>query len=194
MKIKNLEDVFRYLPIKGETAFSNAKGKFQEKIKKQQLKYLRDHVAELQHSSNCGASIEVNVRDSNSRRGSDAYSLEPSAIDSGRQAPSGQILSTQSDDGIDYDWSSVDDDDDHFHDSYWPDPVNHIYSFVRQRPPVDEWVASRHGDSGEDVDDVILPTAETTAKSDGCYDDHSYDYSRPAVRVLMLFHGASFNS
>jgi len=49
MKIKNLEDVFRYLPIKGEVAFSNAKGKFQEKIKKQQLKYLKDHVEELQH-------------------------------------------------------------------------------------------------------------------------------------------------
>lgn len=49
MKIKNLEDVFRNLPIKGEVAFSNARGKFQEKIKKQQLKYLRDHVEELQH-------------------------------------------------------------------------------------------------------------------------------------------------
>ncbi len=49
MKIKNLEDVFRHLPIKGEVAFSNAKGKFQEKIKKQQLKYLRNHVEELQH-------------------------------------------------------------------------------------------------------------------------------------------------
>ncbi len=49
MKIKDLEDVFRYLPIKGEVAFSNAKGKFQEKIKKQQLKQLREHVEELQH-------------------------------------------------------------------------------------------------------------------------------------------------
>jgi len=49
MKIKNLEDVFRYLPIKGETAFANVKGKFQEKIKKKQLKYLREHVEELQH-------------------------------------------------------------------------------------------------------------------------------------------------
>jgi len=49
MKINNLEDVFRYLPIRGETAFANAKGKFQEKVKKQQLKYLKDHVEELQH-------------------------------------------------------------------------------------------------------------------------------------------------
>lgn len=49
MKIKNLEDVFRYLPIRGETAFANARGKFQEKIKKQQLKYLKDHVDDLQH-------------------------------------------------------------------------------------------------------------------------------------------------
>lgn len=49
MKIKNLEDVFRHLPIRGETAFSNTRGKFQEKIKKKQLKYLRDHVEELQH-------------------------------------------------------------------------------------------------------------------------------------------------
>jgi len=49
VKIQNLEDVFRHLPIKGETAFSSARGKFQEKIKKQQLKYLRDHVDVLQH-------------------------------------------------------------------------------------------------------------------------------------------------
>ncbi|UCF88274.1 MAG: hypothetical protein JSV70_07605 [bacterium] len=49
MKIKNLEDVFRHLPIKGEVAFASVKGKFQEKIKKQQLRYLRNHVDELKH-------------------------------------------------------------------------------------------------------------------------------------------------
>ncbi len=49
MKIKNLEDVFRYLPIKGETAFANVRNKFQEKVKKQQLKYLRHHVDDLGH-------------------------------------------------------------------------------------------------------------------------------------------------
>ncbi len=49
MKIKNLEDVFRHLPIKGEVAFASTRGKFQEKVKKKQLKYMRDYVDELQH-------------------------------------------------------------------------------------------------------------------------------------------------
>jgi hypothetical protein len=62
MKIKNLEDVFRYLPIKGETAFANAKGKYQEKIKKQQLKCLRDHVEELQHLLEEGEEILLAAR------------------------------------------------------------------------------------------------------------------------------------
>jgi hypothetical protein len=62
MKIKNLEDVFRYLPIKGETAFANAKGKYQEKIKKQQLKCLRDHVEELQHLLEQGEEILLAAR------------------------------------------------------------------------------------------------------------------------------------
>jgi len=57
MKIKNLEDVFRHLPIKGEIAFANARGKFQEKIKKQQLKYLKDHVDELKHALEEGEEI-----------------------------------------------------------------------------------------------------------------------------------------
>jgi hypothetical protein len=62
MKIKNLEDVFRYLPIKGEVAFTNARGKFTEKIKKQQLKYLRDHVEELQHILEEGEEILLSAR------------------------------------------------------------------------------------------------------------------------------------
>ncbi len=62
MKIKNLEDVFRYLPIKGETAFANTKGKFQEKIKKQQLKCLRDHVDDLQHILEEGEEVLLAAR------------------------------------------------------------------------------------------------------------------------------------
>ncbi len=62
MKIKNLEDVFRHLPIRGETAFANARGKFQEKIKKQQLKYLRDHVEDLQHVLEAGEEILLAAR------------------------------------------------------------------------------------------------------------------------------------
>jgi hypothetical protein len=62
MKIKNLEDVFRYLPIKGEVAFANARGKFQEKIKKQQLKYLKDHVEDLQHVLEEGEQILLAAR------------------------------------------------------------------------------------------------------------------------------------
>ena len=62
MKIKNLEDVFRYLPIKGEIAFSSARGKFQEKIKKQQLKYLREHVEVLQHILEEGEEILLAAR------------------------------------------------------------------------------------------------------------------------------------
>ena len=57
MKIKKLEDVFRHLPIKGEVAFANPRGKFQEKIKKQQLKYLRDYVEDLQHILEGGEEI-----------------------------------------------------------------------------------------------------------------------------------------
>ena len=49
MKNANLEDVFRRLPIKGDTAFTNTRGKFQEKIKKQQLRFLRDFTEELKH-------------------------------------------------------------------------------------------------------------------------------------------------
>jgi hypothetical protein len=62
MKIKNLEDVFRYLPIRGEVAFANARGKFQEKIKKQQLKYLKDHVNDLQHILEEGEEILLAAR------------------------------------------------------------------------------------------------------------------------------------
>ena len=62
MKIKNLEDVFRHLPIKGEVAFTNARGKFQEKVKKQQLKYMRDHVEELQHILEEGEEILLAAR------------------------------------------------------------------------------------------------------------------------------------
>jgi hypothetical protein len=62
MKIKNLEDVFRYLPIKGETAFANARGNFQEKIKKQQLKCLREHVEDLQHILEEGEEILLAAR------------------------------------------------------------------------------------------------------------------------------------
>jgi hypothetical protein len=62
MKIKNLEDVFRYLPIRGESAFANARGKFQEKIKKQQLKCLKDHVDELQHILEEGEEILLAAR------------------------------------------------------------------------------------------------------------------------------------
>ena len=49
MKIRELQDVLSQLPIKGETAFVNTRGKFREKIKRQQLKYLRDYVADLKH-------------------------------------------------------------------------------------------------------------------------------------------------
>ena len=62
MKIKNLDDVFRFLPIKGEVAFSNARGKFQEKIKKQQLKYLKDHVEDLQHTLEEGEEVLLAAR------------------------------------------------------------------------------------------------------------------------------------
>ncbi len=46
---KKLEDVFRQLPFKGDVAFTNQKGKFQEKIKKQQLSILKDFVPVLKH-------------------------------------------------------------------------------------------------------------------------------------------------
>ena len=49
MKNASLEDVFRHLPIKGDAAFTNARGKFQEKIKKQQLRVLNGFVDELKH-------------------------------------------------------------------------------------------------------------------------------------------------
>jgi len=62
MKIQNLEDVFRYLPIKGEIAFANARGKFQEKIKKQQLKYLKDLVDDLKHVLEEGEEILLSAR------------------------------------------------------------------------------------------------------------------------------------
>ena len=62
MKIKNLEDVFRYLPIKGEAAFTNARGKFQEKVKKQQLKYLKEYVNDLQHILEEGEEILLAAR------------------------------------------------------------------------------------------------------------------------------------
>lgn len=64
MKIKNLEEVFRFLPIKGETAFVSVRGKFQEKIKKRQLKNLKNHVEELQHVLEEGEQILLACRGS----------------------------------------------------------------------------------------------------------------------------------
>lgn len=46
---KTLQDVFSQLPIKGETAFANTRGKFREKVKKQQLRYLREYVPDLKY-------------------------------------------------------------------------------------------------------------------------------------------------
>ncbi|MDF1535566.1 MAG: hypothetical protein P1S46_03570 [bacterium] len=58
MKIKNLEDVLRQLPIKGEVAFAGGlRGKFTEKAKKQQLKVLRDFVDDLKHVLEPGEEI-----------------------------------------------------------------------------------------------------------------------------------------
>jgi hypothetical protein len=58
MKIKNLEDVLRQLPIKGEVAFAGGlRGKFSEKIKKRQLKVLRDFVDDLKHVLEPGEEI-----------------------------------------------------------------------------------------------------------------------------------------
>jgi len=62
VKIKNLEDVFRFLPVKGETAFTNARGKFQERLKKKQLKNLKHHVEELQHVLEEGEQILLGCR------------------------------------------------------------------------------------------------------------------------------------
>lgn len=62
MRNRDLEDVFRRLPIKGETAFANARGKFQEKIKKQQLKYLRPYVEDLQHVLEEGEQVLLAAR------------------------------------------------------------------------------------------------------------------------------------
>jgi hypothetical protein len=62
VKIENLEDVFRHLPIRGETAFASARGKFQKKVKKQQLKYLKDHIVELQHVLEEGEEILLAAR------------------------------------------------------------------------------------------------------------------------------------
>ena len=58
MKIKNLEDVLRNLPIKGEVAFAGGmRTKFSEKIKKQQLKALKDLVDDLKHVLEPGEEI-----------------------------------------------------------------------------------------------------------------------------------------
>jgi hypothetical protein len=58
MKIKNLEDVLRHLPIKGEVAFGGGRrAKFSEKIKKQQLKALRTLVDDLKHLLEPGEEI-----------------------------------------------------------------------------------------------------------------------------------------
>lgn len=62
MKIQKLQDVMSRLPIKGETAFTNSRGKFRERTKKQQLKYLRDFVPDLQHILEEGEEITLAAR------------------------------------------------------------------------------------------------------------------------------------
>ncbi len=62
MEIRTLEDVLRNLPIKGETAFAGTRRKFQEKTKKQQLRFLRDFVDELRHILEEGEEILVASR------------------------------------------------------------------------------------------------------------------------------------
>jgi hypothetical protein len=57
MQLQKLQDVFSRLPVRGETAFSNSRGKFQDKIKKQQLKYLSNYVDDLKHILEKGEEI-----------------------------------------------------------------------------------------------------------------------------------------
>lgn len=63
MRMEKLEDVLRYLPIKGEVAFAGGRrNRFSEKIKKRQLKILRDYVDDLKHILEEGEEILLATR------------------------------------------------------------------------------------------------------------------------------------
>jgi len=59
---KSLEDVLRQLPINGDYAFTNLRGKFREKIKKKQLRILRDFVHVLKHCLEPDEEILLSMR------------------------------------------------------------------------------------------------------------------------------------
>ena len=59
---KDLQSVLSQLPIDGQSAFTNRKKKFREKLKKQQLRILKDFVPILNHQLEPGETILLAMR------------------------------------------------------------------------------------------------------------------------------------